>query len=103
PRSFVVNGSKNLVMAHPTRPGMELLHGATESPVSGVEYWGSGELDEGGRAAVELPEYFEGLAKPEGRAVLVTAKGGPVDWSEIDDGWFAVTGSPGQKFTWLVK
>lgn len=98
-----VSGSKNFVMPHPTKDGMELLHGSTESPVSGIEYWGAGVTDSKGRAVIELPDYFEALAKPEGRTVLVMGRGAALDWSEIVDGRVTVSGVAGTKFSWLVK
>lgn len=96
-------GSKLFIMVHPTKPDMYLRHGATESPVSGVEYWGDTELDDFGRALVELPDYFEALTKPDGRTALVTGRGFSPDWSDIEDGAFTVTGRPGGRFSWLVK
>lgn len=98
-----VSGAKNFVMDHPTKPGVELLHGATESPVSGVEYWGHGVVGDDGEAVIVLPEYFEGLAKPEGREALVTPKGAVVDWGDVIDGKVTVYGTPGTEFSWLVK
>lgn len=38
--SLDVSGAKKFVMPHPNKPGWMLHHGATESPVSGIEYWG---------------------------------------------------------------
>src|SRR5690606_37791999 len=100
---FSVNGPKNFLIPHPSKPGMELSHGATESPVWGIEYWGTDVLDDTGRVVVELPDYFEALAKERNRVVLVTPQGGAVKWIEIEDGKFTVTGQPGQKLSWLVK
>jgi len=99
-----VNGSKNFVMPHPFDPeGRELVHGSTESPVSGIEYWGDAVVGPDGSVAVDLPNYFEALAKPQNRAVLVSGNGAPVSWSPIDDGRFVVSGEPGTAFGWLVK
>lgn len=98
-----VSGTKNFRIPHPIKPGHHLLHGATESPVSGVEYWGEETLDEDGNLTVELPDYFEALTDQEGRAVLVTARGFVADWGEIEHGRFTVTGTPGGRFSWLVK
>src|SRR5690606_8856084 len=88
----VVAGPKTFVMPHPTKPGMELVHAATEAPVSGIEYWGTAELGSDGRAVVDLHDYFEALAKERNRAVLVTPQGGPVEWTEIEGNQFTVTG-----------
>lgn len=98
-----VSGTKNFRIPHPIKPDHHLLHGATESPVSGVEYWGEETLDKYGTFTVELPDYFEALTDQEGRAVLVTARGFVADWGDIKDGHFTVTGTPGGRFSWLVK
>lgn len=88
---------------HPTKPDHYLQHGATESPVSGVEYWGEETLPESGELTVALPEYFDALTKQENRAVMVTARGFVADWGDIENGSFTVTGTPGGRFSWLVK
>ena len=98
-----VSGTKNFVMDHPTKPGMELLHASTESPVSGIEYWGTETLDASGSATVTLPDYFEALAKPDGRVNLVWANGVALEWTAIASGAFTVTGPAGTSFSWLVK
>lgn len=98
-----VLGAKSFRMPHPTKPGYWLRHGSTESPVSGIEYWGVETLDETGSAIVQLPEYFEELAKPDGRVPFVTGRGFDADWSDIEDGAFTVTGAPGGRFSWQVK
>ncbi|MHA3682777.1 hypothetical protein ACXR2W_00750 [Leucobacter sp. HY1908] len=94
---------KNFLIEHPVKPDHLLRHGATESPVSGVEYWGEERLTPSGECVVRLPDYFEALTKPENRAVLVTARGFVADWGDIDDGAFTVTGPPSGRFSWLVK
>lgn len=98
-----ITGAKSFRMPHPDKPGMWLRHGSTESPVSGIEYWGEGVLDASGEAVVALPDYFESLAKPEGRTVFVTGRGFSADWTEIEEGEFTVSGTAGRKFSWLVK
>lgn len=102
--SFSVSGgSKSFRMDHPTKPGKWLYHGSTESPVSGIEYWGEGNVDDSGTVSVDLPEYFEALAKPDGRVVLVTGRGFAADWTDIEDGSFLVSGPANRRFSWLVK
>jgi len=64
-------GLKCFVTDHPADPQRWLVHGCTESPQSGVEYWGEAEIVDH-QAVVELPSYFEGIARPEGRQVQVT-------------------------------
>lgn len=101
--SLDVAGAKNFKIPHPTKLDHWLRHGSTESPVSGVEYWGEETLPESGELTVALPGYFEALTKPENRAVMVTARGFVADWGDIADGTFTVTGTPGGRFSWLVK
>lgn len=100
-----VTGAKNFRTDHPTKPGMWLRHGATESPVSGTEYTGRCRFDENGEAQVELPDYFEGLNKPEGRTVHITPVGRPfpVGASDVEDGTFTAYGEADREAFWLVK
>lgn len=101
--ALTVLGAKAFGIEHPHKPGVMLRHAATESPVSAIEYFGSEALDGEGNATVELPDYFDALAKPDGRTVFVTGRGFPPDWSDIDTNTFTVTGTPGGRFSWLVK
>lgn len=101
--NFATTGSKNFIMDHPTKPGWQLLHGSTESPVSGVEYWGTDSVDPSGSTVITLPEYFEGLVKPDTTHVLVTGNGSMVSWTDVVQGEFTVSGTPGTEFAWLVK
>ncbi len=94
---------KNFRIPHPLKPDHFLLHGSTESPVSGVEYWGDATLPETGQLTVILPDYFEALTKPNGRVPLVAARGFVADWGDVEDGCFTVSGKPGGRFSWLVK
>ena len=100
-----VSGTKSFRIPHPTKEGMWLQHGSTESPVSGTEYWGTGTLDAAGEVVVTLPDYFEALNKPEGRVVLVSAIGRPflIGADAAVDGAFTVYGDAGREFTWCVK
>ena len=98
-----VDGAKNFRTAHPLKDGWWLRHGATESPVSGVEYWGEGVIEDDGTATVRLPDYFDALTKDAGRTVFVTGRGFAADWSDVDGDTFTVEGSPGKSFSWLVK
>lgn len=98
-------GSKSFLIDHPSKPGMKLMHGSTESPVSGTEYWGASRFDENGECVVSLPDYFEALNKPTNRNVLVSPVGRPyaIGADTIFDGRFAAYGAPGREFQWLVK
>jgi hypothetical protein len=98
-----VSGTKNFIMDHPTKPDWELMHGSTESPVSGIEYWGTGVVGAKGTSQILLPKYFEALAKPGNRAVLVTSKRVGVTWTDIVNGVVEVNGPPGTEYSWLVK
>ena len=100
----VLSGTKNFVMPHPTKPGMELVHAATESPYSGIEYWDSGTLNQDGYWIVELPEYFEPIAAKDHRLVQVfSPSGAALTWTEIMDGQFMIEGPAGAPFGWTVK
>lgn len=62
---------KSFVIDHPTDPDRYLVHGCTESPHAGVEYWGEVEIVDG-EAEVTLPDYFEAATRPDGRSVQVS-------------------------------
>jgi hypothetical protein len=100
-----VLGSKSFLMDHPVKPGWNIQHGSTESPVSGTEYWGRDTFDDSGECVVELPDYFEALNKERNRATMVFAVGRPflVGSEDIVDGRFVAYGEPGREFRWLVK
>lgn len=100
----VLSGTKNFVMAHPTKIGMELVHAATESPHSGIHYWGEGHLNEDGYWIVQLPDYFEDIAAADSRLIQVTSPSGEtLVWDEqIVNGEFMIEGKPGAPFGWHV-
>lgn len=97
--------AKNFRIPHPTKPGYDLIHTATESPVVGVEYWGEDVIGADGACIVHLPEYFEALVRRRNRAVLLTCIDNMslISASQIVDGQFMVNGEEGQRFAWLVK
>jgi hypothetical protein len=100
------NTIKSFIIPHPDDADRYLIHGCTESPHNGVEYWGTVQLDEHGHADVELPAYFESLTHHDGRAVLLTGIGDhilPPSASYPTGGRFTVHGIPGQTVSWLVK
>ncbi|MEG2887210.1 MAG: hypothetical protein RR853_08805, partial [Aurantimicrobium sp.] len=104
---LTTTGAKQFQMDHPTKEGKTLSHASTESPHNGVEYWSDGMevMPQQGFRTVTLPPYFEALTAPDHRIVLVTP-GSPDSnlWvEEILDGKFKVHGTPGAKFSWLVK
>lgn len=97
---------KSFSIAHPLRPGEQLLHGSLEGPEAGVYYRGEGVLD-GGTAVVRLPDYFEALTRPENRTVQLTAKGQEpflLSYEDVADGRFIVHGSKSDgRFAWEVR
>ncbi|WP_427174473.1 hypothetical protein [Arthrobacter sp. 92] len=104
--TFSATGTKAFVMPHPLDPAKTLMHASTESPVNGVEYWGTATTDATGTATVTLPTYFEALTKPTGRAILLTPEGptpAQLSYEPIAAGAFTVHGPAWQSFSWLVK
>jgi hypothetical protein len=105
--NFAVTGTKAFIMDHPVHPDtMELMHAATESPVNGVEYWGSVTLDSTGKATATLPSYFEALTKATGRNIQLTPIGRTtvqVSADRISGGKLTIYGAAGQAVDWLVK
>jgi hypothetical protein len=105
--------SKHFVIDHPLDPEhRQLLHACIEGPESGVYYRGEGRLVDG-KSRVALPDYFEPLARAEGRTVLLTAiceADEPISVlaaSTVVDGGFDVCAAddrnPSQRFCWEVK
>lgn len=105
--AFAVTGTKAFIMDHPLNPDtMSLMHAATESPVNGVEYWGTATTGTGGVVTVELPAYFEALTKATGRNIQLTpaAQCSTTPWAgPIANGRFTVNAPAGTKVYWLVK
>lgn len=104
---------KRFRIDHPLDPERRfLVHACLEGPESAVYYRGQGQL-EGGRARVELPEYFEALVRTDDRTVTLTpccAEDEPISVlaaSGIADGAFDVRAAddrnPRQSFYWEVK
>ena len=100
-----VTGAKNFRMDHPTKPGHWILHGSTESPISGTEYTGTGTFNANGECAVSLPDYFESLNKLRNRTVQITAIGQPfmVGTDRVSGGEFIAYGQAGRDFDWCVR
>lgn len=108
---------KAFVIPHPSpakRESHYLVHGCTESPWGGVEYWGEGYIAAGDNGTrVHLPEYFEDLCADDHRSVQLTQVMDDPEFplfvqlaaSPITDGAFTVYSSLDGpiKFTWLVK
>jgi hypothetical protein len=93
---------------HPDDPENRILrHSFVESPEMVLIYKGRASLQEGA-TTVELPGYFEGLAHPDGREIVLTCVGGysPLYLDgDIADGRFTVRSAGGaadQEFSWIV-
>jgi hypothetical protein len=107
----VAGVTKPFIIDHPDDPKRDLVHATLEGPELAVIYRGEGELSDG-VATVELPSYFEGLTRVEGRTVLVTprvAPGGRVaslGASEVRQGTFTVRAADdadaSARFWWQV-
>ena len=105
--------TKGFLINHPLEPEKSYLaHATLEGPEAAVFYRGEGQLAEG-KATIELPDYFEGLAREEGRTVLLTPLAEPettisqLAASSVEKGSFTVIGTdkknPSQRFYWEVK
>lgn len=105
--------TKQFVIDHPNDPSLSLVHGAIEGPEIGVYYRGEGSTNSDGAASVELPKYFESLARVAGRTALVTPlsvdgeSAVPLAVSNVSAGHFTVRTADGsqriQRFFWEVK
>ncbi len=112
--SIVARGAKKFVIDHPTQPGKQLVHAAVEGPEAAVYYRGESRLS-GGRAEIDLPDYFEALTRAEGRTVTLTNVGGfdrlavwpqGPEQAQVAGGRFVVMSDnvqSAQRFTWEVK
>ena len=99
---FHANQPKTFVEAHPLDKEKILVHGCTESPHDGIEYWGNETLPETGRMTVSLPDYFEPLHRPD-VPVSVFASNGVKVLGPVEGGEFEVEGEAGTWFSWQVK
>ena len=105
--------TKQFDIPHPIDPErLRLVHASIEGAEHAVYYRGQGQLQDGS-ATVRLPEYFEALAREQGRTVQLTPladREGPISAlaaSEVRDGSFTVRSldrsNPEQRFYWEVK
>jgi hypothetical protein len=105
-------GAKPFVIPYPDGENENkfLIHCCLEGPENGIYYRGESETIDG-VATITLPDYFELIARPEGRSVLLTQidEDGTADLailaaSRVVDGSFAVRSStPSAKFAWQVN
>ena len=102
-------GSGTFLIDHPLDPKNKILrHSFTESPEMMNIYKGRAKLV-GGKAVVELPDYFDALNAPDAREINLTCVGA---WSplylegEIADNKFVVRtkqgGKQNQEFSWVI-
>jgi hypothetical protein len=105
--------TKSFITDHPLDPeNKNLVHATVEGPENAVFYRGKAQL-RNGEIVVELPAYFEGLTREEGRTVLLTKIDGfdgiaikTQDGQQIKDGKFIVYSEnphSTQRFNWEVK
>lgn len=105
--------TKQFDIPHPIDPErLRLIHASIEGAEHAVYYRGEGQLEDGS-ATVRLPEYFEALAREQGRTVQLTplADGDePISAlaaSKVSEGSFTVRSldrsNLEQRFYWEVK
>ncbi|MCX5328341.1 hypothetical protein [Streptomyces sp. NBC_00140] len=110
---FYADGTKHFVIDHPLDPENKSLHHVcVEGPEAAVFYRGCARLADGW-TEVELPPYFEGLARADGRTVMLTPvcdDDAPISVlaaSPVRGGRFTVRAAddrnPAQRFCWEVK
>ncbi|MDQ1677841.1 MAG: hypothetical protein QOC93_2985 [Actinomycetota bacterium] len=111
--AFYPDGRKTFIIDHPLDPqNRSLVHGCLEGPENAVYYRGESRLEHG-RVHVQLPDYFEALARPDGRTVMLTPSCdadeacSSLAGSSIRCGGFEVRAldgaNPAQRFYWEVK
>jgi hypothetical protein len=98
--------SGSFIIDHPLDPENKLLrHNFVESPENLLIYRGRAELDQGGEAVVELPDYFEALAREDDASIHLTPVGKPfltgADWNPGFRS-FTVYGQPDRSVFWEV-
>jgi hypothetical protein len=96
----------SFLIDHPLDPENRLLrHMCVESPEYLLMYRGKVQLDARGEAVVEMPEYFQALAREEDATVSLTPVGRPFlagyDWLS-GSGSFRVYGDPDREVSWVV-
>ena len=101
----VANGSKNFVTDHPLDPANKTLrHSCIESPEVLNVYSGTVLLGAGGKATVQLPDYFEALNKDFRYQLTCVGAFAPVFvQQEVVDNQFVIAGgAEGMKISWQV-
>ncbi len=98
--------SGSFLIDHPLDPENKLLrHNFVESPENLLIYRGKIQLNEDGRAIVEMPEYFASLTKEDEATIHLTAEGLPFltgyQW-DVDYAGFTAFGEPHREISWSV-
>ncbi len=102
----LTKGSGSFLIDHPLDPENKLLrHNFVESPENLLIYRGMAALDSTGEAVVEMPGYFESLAKEDEATVTLTSVGRPFltgyEWLS-DHSSFKLYGEPHREVSWVV-
>jgi hypothetical protein len=102
-------GTKAFVIDHPLAPADKvLMHYCAEGPEPVLMYRGTAEFDSRGRAEVELPHYFDAIAR--NAQYQLTAMGAAMPLLHVESGvednggrtFVVAGGAPGKKVCWVV-
>jgi hypothetical protein len=95
--------SGTFTIDHPLDPENKILnHYFVESPDMSNLYSGSAVLNAGGRAKVDLPDYFDALNKNPRIQLTGVGSSDVYVAEDIQDNRFAIGGKPGMKVYWTV-
>jgi len=97
-------GSGSFVIDHPLDPENKLLrHNFVESPENLLIYRGKNQLDNNGKAKVELPDYFIALSKENEATVTLTCIDVPfLTAYKWENNGFIISGEPELFVSWVV-
>lgn len=102
-------GTKAFVIDHPLAPADKvLMHYCAEGPEPVLMYRGTAAFDDRGRAEVELPHYFDAIAR--NAQYQLTAMGAAMPLLHVESGveenggrtFVVAGGAPGKKVCWVV-
>jgi hypothetical protein len=102
----VGGATKSFVIDNPENPDEEVLrHTSIESNEAMVIYRGKVQLNDAGKASVELPSYFKALTKEDEATVQITCIGQPFnigyEWNG-DFTSFTAYGNDNREVSWMV-
>ncbi|MGM0649580.1 MAG: hypothetical protein ACQES1_03620 [Bacteroidota bacterium] len=97
---------KNFVIDNPENPDEEVLrHTSIESNEAMVIYRGKAQLNDAGKANIELPSYFKALTKEDEATIQITCIGQPFnigyEWNG-DFTSFTAYGDANREVSWMV-